>query len=811
MTDPRGPRRWNRRIWRGARSVLTGVAALCAVASSTGLRAAPDDAGGADSTSAGDAGTSDGRTTNAPPPPTVGEGPSARDGGADRRGDQTDRTIDGTTARDGGAADGPPVTPVTPVTPPPALAPVRLRVLEKGTRRPLGGTTITVDAQPAGETDADGRLTVALPPGSHQVEAQFPGHQPLRRPVDVTAEEAVLPGELILRLVPQSTGERFVTEVRSTHAEKPRISVEVEEARQTAGTSGDPVRVLASLPGVSQVVWPAALFVVRGSNPGNTGFFIDGIRVPATFHLGLGPSLLNPSLIGGLDFYPGAYPENFGRYVAGIVSIRTAPPPTDRAHLAADVTLYDASAIGTAPLDDGRGSVAAAARYSYTGPLLSLFDPTTRLRYGDYQLRFDHTLAGGHATIFAFGSLDELDWSGVTFQNAGSQTDATQTAALQFHRLDFRWTGGVGGGRLVAGVTGGYDAARSTLSQIPLSITAVDLAPRLLWTRPLGSSWDLELGADAELQHFTAHPEPFAGTLSDLARSRPAVSQGTFAALRLHPIESLVVTPGLRGDLFAEENTSRFALEPRLDARLTLTSAWILKANAGRFSQMPSLPVNIAGFESFGLASIGLQSADNVSAGVETRLPADLAVEVTGFYQRMRVTDLINTDLRTAMVAEQGFLVLHNGVGYGLETMIRRPATHRLYGWLAYTLSYSLRNGPMGVVRSDWDQRHILNLVTGYRIGGAYTVSTRVHFNTGRNVPLYTGNGDYRQTPAYYQLDLRAERRILFDRFVLDVFIDVANATFNRELIEYVSTGPNESEPSYLRIALPTIGLHGEF
>ena len=133
-----------------------------------------------------------------------------------------------------------------------------------------------------------------------------------------------------------------------------------------AGTSGDPVRVLASLPGVSQVVWPAAIFVVRGSNPGNPGFFIDGIRVPATFHLALGPSIIPPSLVSGLDFYPGAYPEKLRTlhrrhrldpHRAPARGIACTPSPT---------SLYEARAVVTAPVDDAKGTVAAAARITRT-------------------------------------------------------------------------------------------------------------------------------------------------------------------------------------------------------------------------------------------------------------------------------------------------------------------------------------------------------------------------------------------------------------------------------------------------------------
>ena len=66
------------------------------------------------------------------------------------------------------------------------------------------------------------------------------------------------------------------------------------------------------------------------------------------------------------------------------------------------------------------------------------------------------------------------------------------------------------------------------------------------------------------------------------------------------------------------------------------------------------------------------------------------------------------------------------------------------------------------------------------------------------------------ELPAFYRLDLRIERRFVFDRFILTPYLDVANATFNNELVQYVAT-IDGSKPSYLRVVLPTLGLIGAF
>ena len=690
-------------------------------------------------------------------------------------------------------------------SPPPQGVPLRGRVLEKGTRRPLAGASITVDAVPAGETDATGRFALSARPGPHHVQIQLPGHEVVDRRVEATPRG----GEELFRLAPIPTGERYETTVTAPGAEAPHVVLSGDQARKTAGTSGDPLRVIASLPGVSQVIWPAALFAVRGANPGNTGFFLDGMRVPALFHLALGPSIIHPYLIQGVEFFPGGFPVIYGGAVAGIVSASTAPAPADRVHASADVTLLDAGGIMTAPWDAGRGTVAVAARYSYTGALLSALSEDTVLRYGDYQLRADHPLAGGQATVFAFGSVDDLGWA-----NPGQMG---QYASLQFHRLDLRWRTGVAGGRLLVAMNGGVDWAQSTLFSRPIKSRAVSAAPRLSYEHALGSFVDLQVGADGEAQSFVTEVPMFQPRVSDLGRSRTALTQALFAALAIR-VGRLVLAPGVRGDLFVEEGTHRFAAEPRLDVTLPVAEPVTLKLSVGRFVQMPSLPVSVPGFESFGLADLGLQTSLGGSLGVQVRMPHAWSGSLTGYAQRLRVTDVRNIDLANPDPAAPDFLVSRPGRATGVELLVQRADQGRLFGWLAYTLSWSSREDDNGVWgRSDWDQRHILNLVAGYRLRGGYSVGARLHYNTGRLAPVFNSDGQYQSLPAFTQLDLRVDRRIVFDRFILDVFADVANATGSREVVQLMATrdpatgmmGPVDQ--ASFRLILPTVGVHGEF
>ena len=75
-------------------------------------------------------------------------------------------------------------------------------------------------------------------------------------------------------------------------------------------------------------------------------------------------------------------------------------------------------------------------------------------------------------------------------------------------------------------------------------------------------------------------------------------------------------------------------------------------------------------------------------------------------------------------------------------------------------------------------------------------------------------NGSQAETfvrlPPFYQLDLRAERRILFDAFTLNVYFELVNATRSREVYQLDQQPTGELSERSLRIVLPSLGIRGE-
>jgi len=691
------------------------------------------------------------------------------------------------------------------------------QVVARGTKEPMAAASISVNASLATETDDQGRFSLSLEPGAHVIQVQQPGYEPAE--LDLALDPATIREELILRLNPRQTGERYETVVEPADPQAERTTIRGDELTRTPGSLGDPLRVVESLPGVSQVVWPLAVYAIRGANPGNTGFFVDGVRLPMLYHFALGPSVIHPFFVGQVDFYPGGYPSRFGRYVSGIVNAKTRTPRSDRVRGSVDVRLLDAGGIVVTPFNEGKGTVAVAGRLSYSGLLFSLFSPDFSVNYWDYQVRVDHPLGPGRLSLFVFGSGDRLR----------SKKNSDTNVDIMFHRASLTWRGRLGRGRFTVGTVLGYDSSSTFIPQVnnlPVATRSVSSQSRVRYQRQLARALSLDVGADLEIQRI--RPEAVSVLLAeqDVLNDRTVIMHGGYLATPWRPTEGLIVTPGFRYDLYRQEGTSSFQPGPRLNIRGRVAEVegsgesngiW-LKGSFGRFSQLPSLPVAVPGFENFGLASLGMQTGVQASSGIEAPLFGLASLDLTGFVQRFDVTDLrsiFDFDVQTELLERRP------GRSFGAEIMLRRSANNRFYGWFAYTISRSERSLPLtnARARADWDQRHILNLVLSYRLGGGYQIGGRFHYNSGRPYPVFDEGSvgsnrqpvDYVDLPDFHQIDFRFDKRWIFDRYVLDFYIEMINSTFSRQVFDMKRRNDGSLEKIGFSAALPSVGLHAEW
>ena len=111
--------------------------------------------------------------------------------------------------------------------------------------------------------------------------------------------------------------------VVGTRREGGEITLSKSDVREMPGAFGDAFRAIEVLPGVTPLASGVPYFYVRGAPPNNAGYYIDGVRVPMLFHLGLAQSVIHPGLIEHVDFFPSATPARYGGFAGAVIAGQT--------------------------------------------------------------------------------------------------------------------------------------------------------------------------------------------------------------------------------------------------------------------------------------------------------------------------------------------------------------------------------------------------------------------------------------------------------------------------------------------------------
>lgn len=622
-----------------------------------------------------------------------------------------------------------------------------------------------------------------------------------------------------------------VNGVKRREPTAPKDTIGGREIRQVPGAFGDAFRALESLPGVTPIVSGLPYFFVRGAPPGNTGFFIDGVRVPGLFHLGVGPAVMYPALIDHVDLYKGAYPVSFGRFAGGVLSADTVRP-ADHTRTDWTLRLFDAGALVEAPFGkqvegDGspaRGSALVSGRYGYPGLLLSIFAPDAGLAYWDYQTRVSYRLSDRDVvSVLGFGSYDSVSQRDET--DKVPDDHLTEVLNIQFHRLDLRWDRRTSAtGSMRTAITLGYDrtgsqdfAARSWL-----------FGTRVQAEESLSRAVRVRGGADLQFQNFDFRlgssgqpetPTPDEASSSGMVGIQKDANMAVWLDAPLKVASRVEITPGLRADLFTSRGIGKAravpALDPRVTTRIGIGPIYHLGA-VGIAHQPAAFPVPVPAL-SFAQLRRGLQSGYHLSQGLEIPLPADLNAQITGYLHTY--TGLVDIaqqcDVQDPRCDPSGA----RGRSVGMEMMLKRNLGKRVGGWVSYTLSRSTRDSYDVTVRrqtsrlSEFDRTHVLNVVLsvdlgkGWRTGGRYTVYSGIPYSTINSLLLPNA-----RTPAFHRVDFRIEKRwVQKNGTSFALTAEMFNALLMKEAIGVTCSGlPPRCKPEEIGpIAIPSLGFEG--
>lgn len=611
-----------------------------------------------------------------------------------------------------------------------------------------------------------------------------------------------------------------------------------------------------SLPGVVPVFSGVPYLIVRGSTPSGTLTYYDGVSIPALFHIALGPSVVNPRMIGKLSFHAGPAPARYGSHIGGALIADAsrqlgqtgaeARGPTRELEL----TLLDASGYLHVP----EANTTFAWRIGDPGLLMNVLGLDATLNYYDYQLR--HEAAIGDQTrllLLALGAGDNL----------GDRTSPEDDIGLDFHRLLARVSHRAGDFDLGSQVVVGYDS--SLLGQ-ELSGESFRITPELFAERRIGTA-RMRAGASMNATHVTVRrsradqarqslferSEGLTLNPEDFLDGQPFASAptrngfGVYTELEFEPAPRLTLQLGLRGDLWLASNDVELSASPMARIAYALTPTLSLSAAAALGHQPHGSPIPLPSL--YGVAmDRGLEHALQSELGLAWQLGSGVQLESTVFYHRYFDTvylELIldcegntNTEAARAIllgqdlasICRQPGLPTADGETYGWELFVKRELTERVAGFISYTLGFAdatARDGTDFTPQSD--VRHVANAVLRFDLGHGFALGVRGHYRSGKvavntvfDAPRARFDRIEHRLPGFFRADLRGSYSwdVSFGR--LEASLGVQNITASAEatnrdcVIDQNGDWTGEQLPILCSIdyqpaiILPNVGLRAE-
>lgn len=740
---------------------------------------------------------------------------------------------------------------------------------------PLAGTELTLTLPDGSSkqltTDAEGRFTLKpAPSGRYRVRVAAAGFNELESEEDVKAGEAI---DVVYRVSAQSSGFEIVIEGERPAREVTRRTIERREIERIPGTSGDALRSIQSLPGVARPPGLAGLLIVRGSAPEDTATFIDGALTPLIYHFGGLSSVVPTELLDRIDFYPGNFSSRFGEVQGGVVDVGLRAPDT---HCTADYgkpseklgcyhgliqfDLIDGRLLVQGPVANSKEwSFALAGRRSWIDvwlkPLLESAGSsvTTAPVYYDYQAIVERKHKKSRFSLRAYGSDDRLE---LILTDPAAQDPGfggNLAFGTGFYRVQALYSDDLSSAVSIQSMLSiGKDAIDFTLGNFLFSLKTYPIYARNEFAFRLTEGVKLNAGLDFLTAPFDVSvrfpdpprpgepdPGPFVNKPVRESHVKSTVFRpGWYGDLELQPSQRLRVVPGLRFDY--ARDSGHYDVSPRINARYDLVPPataeeqangvtrrkTTLKAGVGMYYQPPQFqetnPV-------FGTPNLESNRSVHYSFGVEQELSKQVDISVEGFYKDLTRQVSRAPTGSTYAYANQGL-----GTSIGLETLLKYKPDKDFFGWVAYTLSRSVRrespDSPEYLFQ--YDQTHNLIMLGSYRLGRGWEFGARFRLVSG---PLTTpavsppdlpalyaadagaysplqGRAFSRRLPLFHQLDIRLDKRWQFRTWRFSAYLDVQNV-YNNAAVEGLAYNYNFSQEQYQTgiPIIPSLGMRGEF
>ncbi|MBK6483456.1 MAG: TonB-dependent receptor [Chitinophagaceae bacterium] len=625
-------------------------------------------------------------------------------------------------------------------------------------------------------------------------------------------------------------------------------TIGVNEIQRNPGGNRDISKVVQSFPGVGQNVAYRNDIIIRGGAPNENRFYLDEIEVPNINHFQTqggsgGPvGMINVDFIKDVEFYSGAFPANKGNAVSSLFEFRQKDGRNDHLGLSATLGSSDLGLTLEGPIGN-KSTFIFSVRRSYLQFLFKALALPFLPTYNDYQFKYKFKFdTKNELAIISLGALDNFKL------NLGADSTDQQKYILGNIPTNNQWNYTIGAvykhfgkNNFITGVVSRnmlnneaekyYQNDDSNPDNLVLNYKSQEIENKFrLENNFYKKGLKVNYGAGYEFVKYNnstfneqADPEGNIYTIdftSEIKFSKYAL----FGQLTYPFFERrLVLSAGLRTDFnnySAEMSNPLKQLSPRFSATYNINEAFNFNFSTGIYYQLP--PYTVLGYRDNNENLVNKQngvtyfSCKHLVAGFEYYTQNNGRISIEGFYKYYDQYPFILEDSISLANLGADFGVVGNtavnstsqGRSYGLELLLQQKLFKGFYGLTAITFVRSeFKDKNEVYVPSSWDSRIIVSLTAGKKFGKNWELGLKWRFSGGSPytpydiplsslIPVWNVNGqglpdyDYLNTqrlPAFHQLDGRIDKKWFFNKFNLNLYLDVQNIyAFDTTLPDYL-------------------------
>lgn len=645
--------------------------------------------------------------------------------------------------------------------------------------------------------------------------------------------------DLIIYISPlEMEGEGLEVTVNRIKETASKVILSAEELTQSAGSQGDPLKAISSLPGIVSAGEDSAEIYMRGSGTDDNIEWINRAPVGYLYHFGGFQSVIHPKLIKDINLFLGGFPVEYGNALGGVVDAQLRPPKNDLMHYYADISTIASSFLIEGPVDDTlTDSFFVSGRRSYLDALFSPQkfsdlikdeeeqDPdkvTLVPRFYDFQALYRHQLDKGYLDTYLFTAGDAM-----AMELRGSAKSDPQLAGAINEKLEFQTTGMTWqqnwNNQWDHIMTLAYYHDKSQMRAgrddnnepfyVRVEENTIFWQPELHYRPAKDTEYTFGLSMDyssAPVDLYMPRPDNENDPDFDFtSRKKYRLKKELYGAeldaylkYRKQWNSKLTTIAGLNySNLKISGGYDEHEVSPRASLEYQATPSTLFTASWGRYIQTPDASEII---EVFGNPGLKVTESEHRIIGMQHKFNSLYSLKAEAYHKPMKnlVVPIDEND------PPNNYANAGTGEAYGFDLFIKREPRNRKIGWLSLSWAKSERTNELTNITRKFtgDQPLTLTAVWGQPFTGSWnawdwSVKAQAHSGTpytrviGRHhedpndtnsrwIPDY-GKHNAERMPTYFKVDLRISKEILYDESKLKFYFDIQNITLHKNIVEY--------------------------